>query len=447
MGEIDRMRALDDAALDQKNYWPSLLDAAFSRGLLSDADIARIQGESAALFVRQADRLTQGESTSMRTERARALTESIAYVLGASLRRCSGADAALERLRCEPLDAIFDHGLTVIRRRLERSRAIHARLKETLFVTRNVFYRSTIVDGLDAFFRLYRPEFSAQEIHITADYPPFLIETGWRGIDFIERYLHALSCENRFLRLFDAGAVHRLLCGLDENYQQILMNIYEPVLTSALCCALTGQPIQALSADRVMVKRLLDEKDEPMIEAHLEAARAALCTRLACPAGLAAYLGDSLPKIARTLARALKTGSLDAVLLAPYDPSCAPHAELPAGERMADRDYAALLDAFSRCGCGAERAALIGARVHSAGDLAELLHDSALDAREMDDLIAQLPLEAIAALRALYPCGDFLTDARDKGLYDALERHALALETGVRRSLDELTALFLNAAE
>ena len=245
MGELDRTRALDDAALDPKNYWPSLIGAALSRGLLSDADMARIQGESAALFVRQAERLTRGESTSLRAERARELTDSIACVLGASLRRCPGADAALETLRREPLDAIFDRGLTIIRRRLGRARAVHERLKETLFVTRNVFYKSTIVDGLDAFFRLYRPEFSAQEIHITADYPAFLIEKGWRGIDFIERYLHALSCENRFLRFFDAGAVHRLLCGLDENYQQILMNIYEPVLTSALCCALTGRPGRA----------------------------------------------------------------------------------------------------------------------------------------------------------------------------------------------------------
>ena len=99
MGELDRTRALDDAALDPKNYWPSLIGAALSRGLLSDADMARIQGESAALFARQAERLTRGESTSLRAERARELTDSIACVLGASLRRCPGADAALETLR------------------------------------------------------------------------------------------------------------------------------------------------------------------------------------------------------------------------------------------------------------------------------------------------------------------------------------------------------------
>ena len=137
MGELDRTRALDDAALDPKNYWPSLIGAALSRGLLSDADMARIQGESAALFVRQAERLTRGESTSLRAEKARELTESIACVLGTALRRCPEAGGALETLRREPLDAIFDRGLTIIRRRLGRARAIHERLKETLFATRD----------------------------------------------------------------------------------------------------------------------------------------------------------------------------------------------------------------------------------------------------------------------------------------------------------------------
>lgn len=436
MGELDRTRALDGAALDLKNYWPSLIGAALSRGLLSDADMARIQGESAALSVRQAERLTRSE-----------LTESIACVLGASLRRCPGADDALEILRREPLDAIFDRGLTIIRRRLGRARAIHERLKETLFVTRNVFYRSTIVDGLDAFFRLYRPEFSAQEIHITADYPPFLIEKGWRGLDFIECCLHALSCENRFLRFFDAGAVHRLLCGLDENYQQILMNIYEPVLTSALCCEMTGRPVQALDADRTSVRLLLAGLDAAGVEARLSAAQEALCTHLKCPAGLADYMTAGVPKIAYVLARAIEMDSLDAVLLAPYDSARMPHIELPVGERMADSDYAALLDAFARCENGTARAALIAAHIHSAGDLAELLHDGELCGDALDDLLARLPVEAIAMLRTLYPCGDFLTDARDRALYDALERCVMAFESETRHRLDEMNVLMRKPME
>lgn len=49
--------------------------------------------------------------------------------------------------------------------------------------------------------------------------------------------------------------------------------------------------------------------------------------------------------------------------------------------------------------------------------------------------------EEIAALKADYPCDDFLTDERDKALYDALERRRAALSTDVRQKFDELAAL------
>ena len=158
-------------------------------------------------------------------------------------------------------------------------------------------------------------------------------------------------------------------------------------------------------------------------------------------------MAASVPKIARTLTRALALGALDAALLSPHDPSSRPHVELSEGERMSDRDYAALLEAFSRCDCGADRAALIGARVRSPGDLAELLHDGDLNANALDDLLARLPVELIAMLRTLYPCGDFLTDARDQALYGALERHALSIEPDARRRLEALMTLMQKSPE
>ncbi len=128
MNGLESRRLLADAALDERTYWTSLTSAAIARGLLSDGDVTRIQSESAALFVRQAERLTRGESTSLRTEKACVLMESIAYVLGVSLRSCADADEALKTLLNTPLEEIFGHGLAVIRRQLARLRAVHARL-------------------------------------------------------------------------------------------------------------------------------------------------------------------------------------------------------------------------------------------------------------------------------------------------------------------------------
>ncbi len=304
-----------------------------------------------------------------------------------------------------------------------------------------MFYKSTLVDGLGAFFKLYRPEFSAQEIHITADYLAFLMQKDWKGIDFIERYLYALSCENRFLGCFDTSTVHRLLCGLDENYQQILMNIYEMVLTAALCCVLTGCPLQSLDVDRKAIERRFCDMNAEDIAALMAQAASALCTRLHCSEGLARYIAASLPKIARSIQRALELGCLGAVVLEMRDPLDTPRIEFVQGERLSDRDYTALLGAFLRCEGSEDMAALIEARVRSVDDLFELLHDAAPDARTLDELLARLPVESLATLKADYPCDDFLTDARDKALYGALERRRAVLSENMRQKIDELAAL------
>ena len=68
----------------------------------------------------------------------------------------------------------LENGLKLIRRKMAVSRHLQKKVLEHLLDTPNVYYRSTIADGINGFFKLYRPQFSAHEIHITADYPVFM---------------------------------------------------------------------------------------------------------------------------------------------------------------------------------------------------------------------------------------------------------------------------------
>ena len=83
------------------------------------------------------------------------------------------------------MEALEAAGQALISRKLDTARLLHARLKQNLFDSENVFYRGTIVDGIEGFFRAYRPAFFAQETHITADYPPLNAVEG-TGIEFVE---------------------------------------------------------------------------------------------------------------------------------------------------------------------------------------------------------------------------------------------------------------------
>ena len=145
-------------------------------------------------------------------------------------------------------------------------------MKRELFSTPNVFYHATAVDGIDGFFKLYRPALFPQETHITADYPTFAQRPDLTGIEFIEAYLQQLDHENRFLRCFAPEAVYPLLCGVDVSYADLPINLYEPVALTALCCVVTGQPPETLSCDH---KALAMRLSELPVQARQQLARAA----------------------------------------------------------------------------------------------------------------------------------------------------------------------------
>ena len=218
MTDLTRRTLLDPLALDGRDYVASLLAEGQRCGLLSDRDLSRLQGESLTLLAERADAWSHGLSTSLPAERAQQLLGSVLYIVSLELKAGPTPEEAVERLRREPLAALYAAGQKRITRKLQAARTLHRQLKKTLFPTPNQFYRATLADGVDGFFKLYRPALAAQEIHITADYPTFFGLPPLDGVEFMEEYLRCLSHENRFLRCFAPETVHALLLGLDENY-------------------------------------------------------------------------------------------------------------------------------------------------------------------------------------------------------------------------------------
>lgn len=390
---------IDAAALAADNYFLSLLAAGAKQGILTDADLARLQSESLALLAAQTAVYTGGESSSVRTETAQALLDSVFYTLGIVLKGFPTPDAALQALKSRSLAVLLTEGQ----------------------------------DGIRGFFRLYRPALFANETHITADYPPLLPITGLCGFEFIERYLACLMAENRFLRCFQPKQVHLLLCALPEDYRKTPMNLCLPVLTAALCCELTGQPPHTLACDREALARLLGGKSGAQNARLLYGAFAPLCAALGISPRVRAYLRRVIPQIAAALTRAAQNGTLDAAVLYP---SALPALTLSDSARMEDRTYAALLAALAACGDAAEKAALLKSRVRSRGDLLDVLHDAEWSSDDLAVLLAALSPASVAALCAVCPADGLSDDPQDIALAAALADYRNALAPSEVAQLD-----------
>lgn len=254
----DIIHPIDENQLNQRYYFQSLTEQAVFAGLLTDSDMARIKASLFEILSEQTNLLTKGESSSIPAEKAQELLTSVVYTIGLRLKYFTSPEQAVDALKSVSLRKLFDEGLSEIRKSAVIARRIQKRISDKLFDTPNVYYRSTIIDGINGFFKLYKPQFSAQEIHITADYPVCCGRPQLDGIEFIGRYLRCIEAENEFLNLFEPGTVHKLLCSLSKDYRSCPINLFEPVLLSALALSALNRSAAGLDLTKDDINRLYE---------------------------------------------------------------------------------------------------------------------------------------------------------------------------------------------
>lgn len=447
MGSLEARR-LDRAALSQEHYFQTLLEQARRRGLLTGEDERRIQLGCLAILREVAGEYALGDS-SIRIEAAQNLFASISYTIGLALKACPSPEEAAEALRTEEPAVLYQRGRRQAARLLRVAKSLHSRIAGHLLDTPNVFYRATLVEGIQGFFKLYRPDFSAHEIHITADYPPYLPVNSWVGIEFINRYLENLSWENAFCRLFPPEKVHALLLGLDPGYPKLLFNLFEPVYLTALGCSLVQADAKNLTLSEVALEylsQLFRSRGENGLIPLLRTALGELSSALTLSGPMLDYLGKCLPQAAAVIRSALEAGTLRPIFPLPQAAGAAPSLHFFMGNRMEDWRYRRVVEELLLCRTGEARLAVIEENIRSLADLEDILLDGCLASADIRTLLRGLSPIETAALLKLHPsrgedCGE-CEAALIRSLQEHLnslprEQRAWLLNTSRDLTLDE----------
>lgn len=323
MDTPDLLHPIKAELLSQKYYVQSLIEQAQLFGLLSDRELSVMQGDLLLILAEQTDRWSRGESSSIPTEKAQDMMASILFVIGIQLKTYQTPEQAVEILKSKPLKALFEKGMELVRRKTAISRYLQKKILDNLFKTPNVYYRSTVADGINGFFKLYRPQFAAHEIHITADYPVFMGRPELEGIEFIEKYLRCIQAENAFCVCFAPQDIHRLLCGLTQDYCSVPLNIFEPVLLSALGLVIQGRSPKRLDLtenDISFLYRQFSRQSEKEVQDCLKKALIYLIKEIELPQTSIQYVSLCIPKLAAEILNAVELKTLDKVFLIPAYP-------------------------------------------------------------------------------------------------------------------------------
>lgn len=248
-----------------------------------------------SLLSAQCKSFTGGQSSSLSVETVEALLSSICFSLSCFANKY-GQNALLEI----PPEKALEGARDILKKRIQLCKTLYLTLLRLPFQPNNVSYRDT-VNGMENFFKKYDYYFFADQIPCDIDYQLCLpvSENLW-GVDFLTEYIKRLICEGRFCGAFQRYEITALLANFGSRNDELLINVFTPVLSNALGRVLLGNDISTLEVTPDGIEKLFSmfaglkyEEALPIVDK----ASKLLCSRV----GFSGYNAEYVTESARTL--------------------------------------------------------------------------------------------------------------------------------------------------
>lgn len=274
MNELETVSKIKRENLDEKSYLKTLIEEAYKNDMISDEDIKNMQIQIFELLDERVYKYNGTESSSIRKEIMEQINASNYYTISLYLKTFKNPDDAVNMLKTKGLKEAYYNGRKRINRLLNIIKVMYIKVKQNKLKTKNTTYNNTIFGGIQGFLKIYDPDFNAQDMKITADYPLYNNLIGKQeGVEFINKYVNSLYIENQFCNLFPSENIEHLLNGYSPEYEDLVINIFEIVLLEAIACKLVGRDIKDLELNECEFRQICDMfngKSKVEIQAHIE---------------------------------------------------------------------------------------------------------------------------------------------------------------------------------
>lgn len=272
LNSIEIVSKIKRKNLDEKNYFKTLIEAGYENEMLTDNDLINLQIGMIGLLDEKVYRYTGSESSSIRKEVMKNINESNYYTIGLQLKTFKSPDDAIEEIKKNGLKKVYYDGRKRIDRMLDVIRVMYAKVKNNKLQTKNHIYNDTILGGIQGFLKIYDPDFNAQDMKITADYPLYNNIVGkFEGVEFISEYVNSIYLENELCNMFENEKIERLLCSYSSKYEDLIINIFEIVFLEVIACKLVRRNVFDLEISKSELSKIYElfkvkNKEEIAIE-------------------------------------------------------------------------------------------------------------------------------------------------------------------------------------
>lgn len=320
MNEIEIISKIKREKLDERNYFKTLIEVAYEEKMITEDDIANLQMQMLQLLDEIVYKYNGLDSSSIRKEIMEDISNSNIYTISIYLKSFRNPDEAVKRIKEQCLKIAYYNGRKNIDRMLNIIRLMYIKVKQNKLNIENDTYNDTITRGIQGFLKIYDPDFKAQDMKITADYPLYNNLIGkLDGVEFIKEYLNSLYLENLFCKKFSEENIEYLLYGYSHDYKELIINIFEIVLLEVIACKLVKRNIQDLSIstselDEIYV--MFENRNKCEIENMINQMYKELCNEFILDnEELQIYIKKNLSSVVEIITNAVKQKTLDKVFI------------------------------------------------------------------------------------------------------------------------------------
>lgn len=406
INSIKKNEVIKKGRLDEATYFLSFIQEAYDNQLLSDKMLEDIQNQGVQLLANQTKAFTRGESSSVRIEVAQGIMNSIFYSISIYLKSISDTDEVLSLVTKTSICDLYKMGKQLIDKQIDKTKKLYKSIQLNCIKTENLAYKETL-SGISEFFSFYNPEYAAQETPGYIDYPLSIVNINLTGIEYVNSYIKNLYLENEFCQKFSFENIENVLLGYDIHYKNILINIFQRVLTNALGCLISNKKAVELNINTLdfeLIKNKLNnitqiELYQLLIDLELQLFKELSIKK----SDLKLYITDSIKEIAIRLYAANENNTLEKefVSFIKYDQN--EMFQFQDGIKMEDETFREIADKIRDCENVADKLALIKNSVNSIIDLVDILEGSCLFDSEFTDLFDFLQTPELAMLVKLLP--------------------------------------------
>jgi len=445
MANIDKSHIIDRALLSGENYFSSILHEACVSGILTENDLKKLQIQCIEFLAYKCERYNSGDSSSIRVEIAESIMKSNLYTIGIFLKSLLDVDSTALQLKTETISEMYQKGRKIIDTKFRTTKHIYLMMQKNKIDNPNYTYNATIADkGIGIFFNTYNLDFEAHESPASIDYQICNPVDDLVGVEFIQKYTGNLLCENQFCRYFDSTIIHHLLCGYNDKYENLLINIFEQVLTTALGCIMVGQdPISLnITQEDICILRINLNMSVKELTATVRLAYNRLVSLLDIKSpSVKTYIEMSLPKVTINIFNAVKFDTISNVFPPLKDLNLLPKIRFFSNEKMENNEYRKIIEELISCRSSSNKLALVNEKIHTFGDLEDVLLDAEFSNAEIEMMFNILSEVELATLINRHLITDIMAEELSEtelNLRSCLQRHVEQLNYNKRKRILEI---------